>query len=177
VPGISVSNLNLSNTAVGTLSFGTGLTLASGGSYLWELGDATGVAGIGWDEILVAGTLTITSTPGAPYTLTILSASSDSLYSGPFVFQNTQPYSWTIASATGGIAGFDPSVVAIDAAPFSGLLGGGRLSLTQSGNDLVLNFTPVPEPSTCALLGLGFGVVMVNFRRRQQWRKGSRRRD
>jgi len=165
-PGISINSLNLGNTAIGTLSFGTGLTLASGGTYVWELGDASGVAGTGWDAILVAGTLTI-SAPTAPYTLTVLPASSDPAYAGPFVFHNNQPYSWSIASATGGIAGFNSNAFAIDSTAFSGLLGGGQLSLSQTGNDLVLNFTPVPEPSTYALMGLGLIVAVASLRRRK----------
>jgi hypothetical protein len=165
-PGISINSLNLGNTAIGTLSFGTGLTLASGGTYVWELGDASGVAGTGWDAIPVAGTLTI-SAPTAPYTLTVLPASSDPAYAGPFVFHNNQPYSWSIASATGGIAGFNSNAFAIDSTAFSGLLGGGQLSLSQTGNDLVLNFTPVPEPSTYALMGLGLIVAVASLRRRK----------
>lgn len=167
-PGITRSlPYNLSNTAIGTLSFGTGLTLASGGTYVWELGDAFAAAGTGWDEILVAGTLTITSTPGAPFFLTVFSASNNSIYSGPVVFDNTQYYSWTIASASGGIAGFDPNAIAIDSSEFSTSLGSGQFFLIQTGNDLMLNFTPVPEPSTYALMGLGLGVVVVGLHRRK----------
>jgi hypothetical protein len=168
VPGISIFTLNLGNTAIGTLNLGTGLTLAPGGTYIWELGDASGVAGAGWDEILVAGTLTITSTSGAPFSLAILPAPGSPLYTGPFVFDNSQHYSWTIASASGGIAGFDPGAIAIDSSEFASLSGSGEFFLTQTGNDLMLNFTPVPEPSTWALLGLGLGVMVVAGLRRRK---------
>jgi hypothetical protein len=172
-PGVSNSsvalNYGLGNSVIGTLSFASaGLTLASGGTYLWEVADASGVAGTGWDEILVAGTLTITSTPGAPFMLTISPLSGETPYSGPRVFDNTQHYSWVIASASGGITGFDPDGIAIDSSGFDSVIGAGQFFLTQTGNDLMLNFTPVPEPSTYALIGLGLGVVAMGLRRRKR---------
>jgi autotransporter-associated beta strand protein len=148
------------STAIGTLNFGTGLTLASGGTYQWALGNASGAAGTGWDEILVTGTLTITSTSGAPFALVVFSPSN----SQPF--DNTHSYSWTIASASGGITGFDPGAFTIDLSGFPNDLGGGGFFLTQGGNDLALNFSSVPEPSTYALMALGLGVVAIGLRRK-----------
>ena len=169
VPGISNNFTgDIYNTAIGTLTFGTGLTLASGGTWQWELGNASGVAGTGWDELLVTGTLTITSTPGAPFYLTISPVDIESPYTGPRVFNNSQSYSWTIASASGGITGFDPNAISLDSSRFASLLGTGQFFLTQTGNDLFLNFSPVPEPSTYALMGLGLSVVLVGLRRRKR---------
>jgi autotransporter-associated beta strand protein len=162
-PGASSSNYFVSDnlsTAIGTLSFSTGLKFASGGTYQWLLGDATGVAGTGWDEILVTGPLTITSTSVAPFTLALSPSSSGSL-----VFDNTQYYNWTVASASGGITGFNPNEFTLDSSGFGDSLGTGQFSLSQNGDNLMLNFTPVPEPSIYALMGLGLGVVFVGLRR------------
>ena len=48
-----------------------------------------------------------------------------------------------------------------------GALGGGSFFVTQSGSSLLLNFTPVPEPSTLALLAAGLAMLLGRLRRRK----------
>jgi hypothetical protein len=83
------------------------------------------------------------------------------------------PTSWAILTA-GTITGFSASDFTIVSTSFEG--GGfssSHFTLTQSGNQLMLNFTPVPEPSTWALLGIGVGAVALAGLRRRRVPAGS----
>ena len=120
----------------GTLSVSS-LALNSGGGYNWELADATGVAGTGWDLINVgsgSGTLSIGATSGNQFNLYVLGS--------PSIFNTANSYSWTIIDA-GTITGFDANAFNIDASglSYTGNLGNFAVS-TNSGN-LLLDYTPV----------------------------------
>lgn len=77
-------------------------------------------------------------------------------------------YTWTIFDASASvISGFtSPNQFLIDSSQFTTNLGSGTFDLVQSGETLQLTFTPVPEPSTYALLALGLGLVLFVSRRR-----------
>jgi autotransporter-associated beta strand protein len=155
----------------GTLSTGN-LTWATGGDYNWQILDAAGSAGSGYDTINVTGTLDLSGLSSNGFNINLWSLSS----AGPDAngdansFNSASAYSWTLATATAGITGFDAADFSISTVPnngaagFSNGLGGGAFSLAQSGNNLVLNFVPVPEPGT-ALLG-GLGALALLRRRR-----------
>jgi hypothetical protein len=72
--------------------------------------------------------------------------------------------SWTVLTTATGITGFDAANWTIHVAGFTNPAGGG-FALGQTGNDLVLSYTAVPEPSVAALLG-GCGVLALLRRRR-----------
>jgi hypothetical protein len=60
-------------------------------------------------------------------------------------------------------AGFDPAKFFLDVSLFQTNLGtghdAGAFALSLSGNNLMVNFTAVPEPSTYALMALGLGII------------------
>jgi autotransporter-associated beta strand protein len=156
--------------SVGTLSFTNGLTWGSGGSYQFEMQGTSGGPGVGWDFLQVTNPLTFTATVGAPFTLNLLSLTSGGTPGNVSNFISSTTYSWSILSAS-SIVGFDANAVTINTSGFTSSLNGGAFTLGTSGTNLVLTFTPVPEPSTWALLIAGLGVVVITTLRRR--RRGS----
>ena len=72
-----------------------------------------------------------------------------------------------IAETSGGINGFDPDLFTVDTTGFANSLGAGHFYVSQNGNAVDLNFTPVPEPSTLVLLLIGaVGLLAWTWRRR-----------
>ena len=63
---------------------------------------------------------------------------------------------------------FDPDAFVLDTSLFSSDAAlGGSFTIFQEGNQIMLGFTPVPEPSTYALMALGLGFVVWSLRRRR----------
>jgi hypothetical protein len=149
----------------GTLSTGSE-TWAGGGSYLWEInalgldGGAQG-ADPGWDFADITGSLTITANSGNKFNINLDSLALLSSW------DNSQSYSFNLATASGGIFGFDASDFLINTSAFDDLhsLGVGHFYVEQDGNSLELNFTPVPEPAT---IGIGIALMGVAFIRRRR---------
>jgi autotransporter-associated beta strand protein len=152
-------------SSVGTLNFVTSLTLGGGGSYDFEVQNPTTVGG--WDFVQVLGPLTFTATTSSPFTLNLISLTSTGA-NGPLSgFVPTSSYSWALASAT-SFTGFNPSAITLNTSLFASPLNGGSFSIATSGNTLVLNFTPVPEPSTWAMLLAGLGLIGFRQLRRRR---------
>ncbi|MBM4012831.1 MAG: hypothetical protein FJ286_15945, partial [Planctomycetes bacterium] len=145
-PGLSPGVLTTTGSAV----------FASGGNYNWQLLNATGTAGGGWDLLSVGGALDIAATSVDPFRINLwtLSGAGPDVNGNAANFNPSQSYSWTIASAAGGITGFsaDKFQVVTSATNgtggFSNSVAGGSFSVTQSSNDLRLVFSVAPPSIT-----------------------------
>jgi fibronectin-binding autotransporter adhesin len=155
----------------GTLSSGS-QTWLNGGDFNWQILDANGVAGTDYDTLAITGTLDLSSLTAGGFNINLWSLAS----TGPDVsgnalnFLGTNDYSWTLASASTGITGFNAANFFINVGANNGTAGfgngldGGAFSISQSGNSLLLNFTAVPEPDAAFLGGLG---LLALLRRRR----------
>ena len=145
-------------------------TWNDGGAYLWEINDMAGGKGVdsGWDWLDIQGTLDISAT----FDILITSLTNPGNVSGLADgfdytgFAYLDPYaSFTIATATGGVTGFDASAFNLDDSSFLNPKVGWSISLDEINNDIVLNAFFVPEPSSTALLGLGGLALMLRRKR------------
>lgn len=178
ISGTNLANIDITIGAGQTLSPGNspGLlttgdqTWDGGGSFDFEINDATGVQDINWDRTLVVGTLTLgTVSNVTPFTVNLISLSG--LVAGDTAnFNEALTQSWVFATATTSIAGtaFAADQFVVNTTGFSNAFTG-DFGVTQSGNELLLTYTAIPEPSAYAALA---GIGMIGFalyrRRRQQ---------
>jgi|GEM_PF-1498929 len=123
----------------GTLASGA-QTWSGGGVYRWELSNATGAPGAGYDQLSAgASPINITATATNPFILKLvtLNGGSPGLAAN---FNLASNYVWTIATG-GGITGFAPDRVVIDASEFQNPTGAGVFALEQSGGNLRLRYS------------------------------------
>ena len=162
-PGNSPGQLNVARNA----------TWAGGASYEWEINNFLGSAGTNWDFLNIAGALNITATSGSQFlvdVVSLLANNSPGVAAGFNAFTN---YSFDIATAAGGITGFDAAAFLLDTSGFAnpmwpaGAAAGGSWSVSQSGNSIRLNYAAaIPEPSSAALMVVGLGALALRRRNR-----------
>ena len=156
-------------TSPGILGFSVGQSW-SAFSYDWEINDFTGTAaGSAFDQLQVTGTANLT---GAAFQLNVLSLTAGNL-PGPVPNFGETDRSWIILTTTQGIDGFNASNWTLNTAGFDGgTTAAGSWNVAQVGNDLVLSYTAVPEPTTLALVGLlSLGGMLTLARRRRSGRR------
>ena len=152
----TVDGILAPGSSPGVLTFTNGLTLNSSAVTLMELAGTNGIAGTDFDQIkLTGGTLTY----GGALTITNW---------GPFDLL-TQPASYNLFSF-GSKAGNFGSVAVGNAIltlgasnTWTGISGGTFYTFTEDDGILT---AAVPEPSTVALLALGFGALAFAGRRK-----------
>ena len=159
----------------GTLTVSGDAVWEAGGNYNWQLLNATGAAGTGWDKLVITGRLDLTRLTSAnpfkvnPWTISTFEGSTGDALN----FDGGSNYSWTIATADNGITGFNANNFFINTDPTNGTNGfsnsyTGTFSVSVDGNNLNLIYGPsaVPEPaSTFTVLAL-FSSGVLHRRRR-----------
>lgn len=141
----------------------------SGGAYVWEINDATGTSGgdAGWDWLNINGGLSLIGIDGEyPFLITVRSLDGDT-EGDAANFDPSQSYSWIIATAQCGIIGFSPERFVIEASGFSNAPDWRRFSITSDGANLILNYSPVPEPATWGVM-IALGLLGVAALRRRR---------
>ena len=148
----------------GILTFTTGQTWNSF-TYDWETNDFKGTgAGVNFDQVVINSSLALTGGPGS-YRFNVLSLTSANLSGTVANFEETTQ-TWQVLTTTGGITGFDATNWTLDMSGFAtDVTPSGSFALQQSGNNLQLVYTPVPEPSGAVLVGAGLAVAGLKRRR------------
>jgi len=129
--------------AIGSFAF-TDATLGGSGGSNFQLYDAAGSAGTGWDLLTMSGNLSL---PGSgAFTIHLQSASSSAGAAGNALnFNSSVASSWQMMAAAALVGSFDPSRFSIDASGFSNPLSGGTFAVSDtgaSGTGLYLVFNP-----------------------------------
>jgi autotransporter-associated beta strand protein len=175
------SGLSVDNTVVlspraspgngpGLLVLNGGVTLATGGTIDFDMYDATGAIGTGYSGISSPFGVNLTANPGS-LTFNLISTDSSGNAANAINFNSGLSYSWMFLQSGFPVSGFNSNQFNLNTSGFSNATGGGTFALTVSGDDLFLNFTPVPEPSTWALMGAGLlALVPFALRRRRMAR-------
>ena len=157
----------------GTLT-ASSATWSGGGTYAWEINNFLGSAGTNYDFLNVTGALTINASSGNKFIIDVISLLASSNTAGNASnFDAWSNYSFAIATAAGGISGFDASSFNILTSKFSnsmlpaGATAAGSWSVSQVGNSINLNYAAaIPEPSSLSLMVLGLATVLVKRRRK-----------
>jgi hypothetical protein len=136
------------------------VTIGATGEYVWQLTALSEIgAGTNFDQIALTGSQStnLTLISGAELTLSLGSLAPN--FGNAFWTTNR---SWMVVnnSSLGTLTG---SFAAIDNSAWTSF---GTFSTSGIGNDVLLNWTAVPEPSTWMLLAGGLTWLVVARRRR-----------
>jgi autotransporter-associated beta strand protein len=145
----------------GNLTFSSGLTLTSGATINFNIYDANGTAGTGYSLITATGGLNMIAVPNT-IDLNVFTINSTGGAATALNFNLASSYSWTLATSTSAITGFNVNQFNVNTAGFLNGTAAGFFSVSGTTNDLLLNFTPVPEPSTWLLMAAG-GLAIIPF--------------
>ncbi len=150
----SVATLTITNNAPALLSPGgvlaaaaqmecTSLILAGGAAYYWNLTNATGTAGIGWDLVGVPGGVDVQATSSNQFTLHLISLHGGA--GGPAAnFDYNVTSTWNIVTSTAPVTNFSAAAFAVNTTLFSNDLAGGVFGVEEGS--IRLRFDPNHAP-------------------------------
>jgi autotransporter-associated beta strand protein len=154
----------------GVLTFGSDLTLNTGGNMIWELWANTEVnSPVTYDQTVVGGNLNVAGSFGI--TLDFGTLAGGSAVSWADTFWATQR-SWVLFDVAGTTSGasnltlLNAAYNDANGASLATARGGASFSIAQVGSDVVVNYIPEPSSSSLILIGLGALTAVRSFRRR-----------
>jgi autotransporter-associated beta strand protein len=153
----------------GTLTFNNTLTFSTGGAIELFIKDPTGTAGVGYGLISVNGTIDFNVSASSFFLINpLVLGSAGETGNPPSWLYTNQNYSLIVAEAS-SITNFDASKLILDTSAFvPGAQWSFNLASSGSNTQLVLNFNPVPEPETWAMMLAGSAAVLLPFLRRNR---------
>ncbi|NRB73670.1 MAG: autotransporter-associated beta strand repeat-containing protein, partial [Verrucomicrobiales bacterium] len=171
ISGTHSAGSSLANTSVAQQTVSGDLTYSAGATISWDLiANSSSNPGTDFDQFLVGGALDFSGPTSID--LNFDGGSVDWTDSFWDAGQN-----WTIYSGAASLANASNiSIMAEDWMDTNGVLfstarglpNGASFSIGASGNDIVLTFNAVPEPSTFTLLGLGLAAFSWGARKRRR---------
>ena len=171
IGGASTVNGTLAaGNSPGQMTFSSDLTLATGSNLVWELFGNTSSDTTLFDRISVGGSLLAESGAGITLDFGSIAAGSGVAWSNSF-WDSAQTWTFlTVAGNTTGLSNISLlNSTFLDAAgnSLATARSGASFSLSQSGNNLVVNY--VPEPSSGSLLFMGLAsLALLRARRSAQ---------
>ncbi|MEM9281257.1 MAG: autotransporter-associated beta strand repeat-containing protein [Verrucomicrobiota bacterium] len=178
ISGAHTAGGNITSGFIGQQTLAGNLTYTGGASTVaWDLisqSSTLGDAGSQFDQWVVQGTVDFANTTTLSLSFNGTGSSVDWTNTG---FWGSDQ-SWILYDNANAPSNFNNLTLNVEnwqdsnGAFFDTVRGpnGSSFALALSGNDIVLNYTAIPEPSTYALMGLGlaaFGWFMRRRRRRQ----------
>jgi autotransporter-associated beta strand protein len=172
--GLSGQSIGAGKTISPGNSPGTAATIdqtwAGGGTYVWEINNATGTAGTdpGWDLLSGTGTLDITASSGSKFNINVTSLAG-AVAGDAANFVPATSYSWLIADFASAIT-FDATAFNVNTTGFSNAFTG-TFAVALGGTGAVpgdssqVYVTYVPEPATMGLLAIGALAVLRRRRK------------